>query len=66
MCLVLLRVRDAMGSFTAVLFLFVPGAGLVKVFSTLGDGVIIIGTVSDDGMSDGVCGVVLEVASEPL
>ena len=56
MCLVQLRVRVAMGSFTVVLSLVVVGEGLVNVSSTLGDGVVSIGTLGVYGMSDGVCG----------
>ena len=55
-CLVRLRVHAAMGSFAVVLSLYVMGVGLVKDFCTLGDGVVISGTLGDEGMSDIICG----------
>ena len=55
-CLVRLRVCAATGSFAVVLFLSVLGVGLVKALSTLGYGVVISGTLRDEGMSDSIYG----------
>ena len=52
-CLVRLHVHAAMDSFTVLFPLFVPGLVLVKVSITLRYGVVSIGPLRDDVMSDG-------------
>ena len=56
MCLVQLHVHAAMGSLTVVLSVCVPGMGMMNIYSTLGDGVVIIGILRDDVFSDGLYG----------
>ena len=50
------RVHDTMGSYSVVFSLFVMGVRLVKAFCTLGDGVVITGTLIYEGMSNSICG----------
>ena len=45
-----------MGSYSVVLPLSILDLGLVKSFCTLGDGIVITGTLGDEGMSDSICG----------
>ena len=51
-----LRVRVAMGSYSVVFPLSILGVGLVKSFCTLGDVVVITGTLGYEVMSDSICG----------
>ena len=60
-----LRVRVAMGSYSVVFPLSILGVGLVKSFCTLGDVVVITGTLGYEVMSDSICGGVLEVDLTP-
>ena len=51
-----LHVHASMGSYAVVLSLSVLGVGLIKAFCTLRDGVVITGTLGDEGMSDIIYG----------
>ena len=55
-----------MGSSAVVLLLYVLGVRLVKAFSNLGDGVVITGTLGDEGMSDSIYGGVIGGGFETL